>query len=459
MVFSCRSASVPCGTGVSSTGSAMPECVRRIFATSSRDSKSEPRQLNERDGASPAFAPPAFAPPAFAPRQAATPANSAVFQVLRKADAGLAHFAVLQRTAVTEELDLVIALGSPKSFPIQQTSWTWWTEGRKIGLFLQEKTRPERVYSLGIKSGFQDCAAHIERVTPTDSVISCQGEKSERYPNQKWVYDVRAKKLLGQFSYQGFAMYRSFPNAGGAVFLGSDTQRLIAVEYKTDREPAFRILSEADARPWIARVHTSVGIWGIEQHREIYIENDKAPPPAAIPPLPRTTYDQFAAARPGSVKNGNLRANSEIHDSIGPWQQEDGRIWFGKSFYDGEGSTGVGGFGYFDRNERKLHMFQPPEIADWSVSAINVGPDAAWMALAHNGEYGGSSGGLLRYDRQSGELRRFELPDIGLRLIRVGEKILAATNFGLAVVESDRVTRYFIDRTTDGRLRVAPATR
>jgi hypothetical protein len=119
----------------------------------------------------------------------------------------------------------------------------------------------------------------------------------------------------------------------------------------------------------------------------------------------------------------------------------------------------VGGFGYFDMNERRLHMFGPPEIADWSVSAINVGPDAAWMALGQNGEYGGSSGGLLRYDRQSGALRRLGFPDIGFRLIRVGGKILAATDFGLAMVEGDGVKRYFIDRTTDGRLRVAPATR
>jgi hypothetical protein len=390
---------------------------------------------------------------------AATPAESAVFGVFKQADASLSHFAQLQRTAVTEELDLVIAIGSPKALPLEQTLWTWWTEERKIGLFLQEKTRPEHVYSLGTKSGFQDCAARIERVTATDSVISCQGEKSERHPNQKWVYDVRSKKLLGQFSYRPFAMYRSFPSGDAAVFVGSDRQRLIAVEYKVDREPAFRVLSEAGARPWIERVRTSVGTEGMEARRVIYIENDKAPLPSAIPPLPRTTYDQFAAARPLRVKNGYGRAGAEIHDSIGPWQQEDGRIWFGKSFYDGEGSTGVGGFGYFDMNERRLQMFAPPEIADWSVSAIDVGPDAAWMALVRNGEYGGASGGLLRYDRQSGTVRRFGFPDIGVRLIRVDGKILAATDFGLAVVEGDRVKRYFIDTTTGGRLQVAPATR
>ena len=391
--------------------------------------------------------------------KAATPADSAIFGVLRQADADLAHFSLLQRTSVTEELDLVIAIASPKAHPFEKASWIGWSEDRKIGLFLQEKMRPERVYSLGLKSGFQDCAANIERVSVTDSVISCQGEKSARHPNQKWVYDVRAKNLLRQFSYQPFAMYRIFPTADGAVFVGSDTQRLVASKYSTDREPAFRVLSETDARPWIGRVHTSVGTVGMEARRVINVENDKAPLPTAIPPLPRTTYDQFAVARSARVKNGYLREGIEIHDSIGPWQREDGRIWFGKSFYDGEGRTGVGGFGYFDMNERKLHLFAPPGIADWSASAIDVGPDAVWMALVQNGEYGGSSGGLLRYDRQSGAVRRFGLPDTGIGFIRTGGKILVATNFGIAVIEGDQVTRYFIDRTTDGRLRIALATR
>ena len=93
------------------------------------------------------------------------------------------------------------------------------------------------------------------------------------------------------------------------------------------------------------------------------------------------------------------------------------------------------------------------------MSAIELEPDAVWMALVAGGEYGGSSGGLLRYDRQSGALRQLELPDIGAQFIHAGGKLLAATDFGIAVIEGDRVKRYFVDRTTDGRLRVAPAVR
>jgi hypothetical protein len=104
-------------------------------------------------------------------------------------------------------------------------------------------------------------------------------------------------------------------------------------------------------------------------------------------------------------------------------------------------------------------VFTVPEIADWSVSAIAVAPDAVWMALVVNGECGPSSGGLLRYERQTVAVRRFELPDVAVKLIWAGGRILAATDFGLAIIEDDRVKRYFIDRAADGRLQVVAATR
>ena len=56
IAFSCRSASAPCGM-VSSNGSILPECDRRIFVASLLDSLSKPRQLSEHDGVFPVFEP------------------------------------------------------------------------------------------------------------------------------------------------------------------------------------------------------------------------------------------------------------------------------------------------------------------------------------------------------------------------------------------------------------------
>jgi hypothetical protein len=414
--------------------------------------------------------------------QAATPEDSAIFTAFKQGDAALAHIAVLHRTGVTEDLDLVIALGSSKAIPIDQNSPTWWNE--KIGFFLQEKTRPARVYSLGTKSGVEECAMRIERVAVTDTVISCEAEKIGHYVNQKWVYDVRAKKLLKQFSYHPFAMHRIFPNGAGAVFLGRDRKGLVAVGFTPGRDPEFRVLSNAESAEWLRRVPVAEGTESVD--RVLYFQPEpfrpvhfgpsgsfqltrRESPVSALAieetfgdkirsyPLPQSTYDEFAAARPTRVKNGYSREQTGIEEHIGPWKLEDDKLWFGKSFYDGEGRTGVGGFGYFDATERKYHMFMRPEIAGWSVSAIDIEADAVWMALVVNGEYGGASGGLLRYDRQSAAVGRFKFPDIGVQFMRVAGKLLAATDFGIAVIDGDAVKRYFVDRTTDGRLRVVPA--
>lgn len=56
LVFSCRSAAVPCG-GISSVGTVLPECTRRIFSVSLGDSKVVMKRLSEMDGASPSVAP------------------------------------------------------------------------------------------------------------------------------------------------------------------------------------------------------------------------------------------------------------------------------------------------------------------------------------------------------------------------------------------------------------------
>jgi hypothetical protein len=416
--------------------------------------------------------------------QAATPADSAIFTAFKQADAALAHFVLLQRAGVTDELDLVMAMGSSKAIPIDQNSPTWWNEDQTLGLFLQEKARPGRVYSLGTKPGIEECAIRIERVTVTDAVISCEAEKVGRFVHQKWVYDVRAKKLVGQLSYHPFAMHRIFPNGAGAVFIGSDRHGLVAVGFTPGREPECRVLSNAESAKWFRRVPVAEGTEGTE--RVLYMQPEPFRPLPFGPsgsfrlmrsegdalriaieeqsgnkirsyPFPQSTYDEFAAARPTRVGDGYVREQTRIEEDIGPWKLEEDKLWFGKSFYDGEGRNGVGGFGNFSATDREYHLFKPPEIAGWSVSAIDVESDAVWMALVASGEYGGSSGGLLRYDRQTESLRRIELPDIGVQFIHAGGKLLAATDFGIAVIEGDGVKFYFVDRTSDGRLRVVPA--
>jgi hypothetical protein len=172
--------------------------------------------------------------------------------------------------------------------------------------------------------------------------------------------------------------------------------------------------------------------------------------------LPRSTYAAFAAARPARVRNGYAVGATTLQDHIGPSQLENGRLWFGKTFYDGEGFSGIGGFGYFDPVERQFRLFTPSILAHWSVSAIYLQPDAIWLALAHRGELGDSSGGVLRFDRVTEAFDRFDIkPAIGQQFVAVGKHLLLATDAGITVLEPGAIRHYFVDRTTDGRLRIA----
>ncbi len=398
----------------------------------------------------------------------------------------MVHVRVLACAAVTENLDVAIAMGSPKNWPLEADRLVPWTDRQKLGLFLQDKNQPGRVYSLTVEAGSGSCVVRVERIASTDIVIACTGDDVQSTPmNHKFVYNVAEKKLVSHFAYAPFRMYRGFVDSGGAVFVGSDSQRLIAIAFRLDSSQLFQVLDDVQARPWLARLHASVGTVGEERKRILYLEPEEFHPVRfgtfsldreegnSFGPrlaitgqrggktvhyeLPQSSYDAFAAARPERVTNNYVRANTEFDERIGPYQIEGGKLWFGKTFYDGEGTSGVGGFGYFDPAGRKYRLFAPAEVADWSVSAILVEPGTVWTALVRRGEYGGPSGGVLQFDLRTETVHRFGMPDFGEQFLRVGSDLLVATTGGVAVIHGGQVARYFVDRTADGRVRVIPS--
>src|SRR5208283_2680147 len=123
-------------------------------------------------------------------------------------------------------------------------------------------------------------------------------------------------------------------------------------------------------------------------------------------------------------------------------------------FYDGEGWTGTGGFGYFDPATASYHLYALPEIAAWSVSAILVEPDCVWLALDRRGEYGNYPGGLMRWDSNTQTVRRWEMPWIATGMVRSGDAICLGLTNGVAVLRGDRLVSYFVDRSPAGQYRM-----
>ncbi len=164
-------------------------------------------------------------------------------------------------------------------------------------------------------------------------------------------------------------------------------------------------------------------------------------------PLPQSTADEYIRLRPEDVRiNSSTRAQYERQEVIGPYQIENGRIWFGKQFYDGEGMTGVGAFGYFDTSTRAYTLFSPREVARYEISAILVQSDCVWLGLDQFIEdISKAPGGLVRWDRITHAVRRFPLEFV-VRKIRVqGDSLRLETRGGYALFRGGALRRFLAD--------------
>ena len=176
-------------------------------------------------------------------------------------------------------------------------------------------------------------------------------------------------------------------------------------------------------------------------------------------PMPQSTYDEFARARPVRVTHGYTRDATELEETPGPYQIAGSRIWFGKTFYDGEGTSGVGGLGYFDTTTSQYRFLQIPELVDWSVSGILIEEDAAWIGLVGHPEGEPYGGGLIRHDFTSGTSHRLPMREVVHHVVRWQDRIYVATNNGAYLVQENRlVKRYHVEPDIDNRFIIVTET-
>ena len=161
-------------------------------------------------------------------------------------------------------------------------------------------------------------------------------------------------------------------------------------------------------------------------------------------PLPQSTRAEYLALRAEDAKINPLAPDRyERVETIGPWQLEGNVLWFGKQFYDGEGMKGVGAFGFFDTETRHYTLYSPPEIARYEISAILVQPEWVWLGLDRFGEdISTSPGGLVRWNRATGETRRYPL-EFGIgKITEEGGALRLQTHLGYALFRDEKVQRF-----------------
>ena len=349
---------------------------------------------------------------------------------------GLPHAVALGRIPAEGGWDLVVALSSDQ--PCEPAPRPcWWNTKDRLAVLLENRADPAMQVPLAIEPGpNDDCSTRVERFTAEELVLSCTGEKSAIYDNRKFVYDVGARKLVGHFSYAPFSAERVLP---GPIFAMKAGERRIAVEIDSNTgEP--QVTGNAAPGPpqesgaVFGRFHLSRQKSRYGEEYPVIVGEETAYPLAQTKPQPDPT---------------------DRNEQIGPHQLAGGLFWFGKTFYNGEGWTGTGGFGYFDPSTASYRIFALPEIAAWSVSAILVEADSVWLALDHRGEYGNYPGGLLRWDRNTQSVRHWDMAHIATGIVRSGNAIYMGLTDGIAVLRGERVVSYFVDRSQAGQYRMA----
>lgn len=174
--------------------------------------------------------------------------------------------------------------------------------------------------------------------------------------------------------------------------------------------------------------------------------------------FPTPTYTVFKQYRPNRVADGYTEENTTLQVEIGPFQLEGTRLWFGTTFYDGEGTTGIGGIGYFDAQTKTYRVTYLKETADWSVSAIHVDNRFIWLGVVGHPEGSSYAGGLVRYDRITGTARRYAVPTIVNAIHRFRNHLYLGTRDGIYILADDRISHVGFELDVGRRyhLRVTP---
>ncbi|MDA0207605.1 MAG: hypothetical protein O2795_19995 [Acidobacteria bacterium] len=337
-----------------------------------------------------------------------------VIESFHKHDPQMVHFSLLYKGQASDELDVILVRGgrfrdgwrSPKTV-------AYFDGGDLLGVFLVNRTQPSLAYELTIDGGInQGYEAHVEVERATPGEVTIFGGSASR---RKYAYDPGSKQLLWQRDFAADGLRQLTAKDGSFVIWGSirqlgrgpGTPTVVAVAPAAD---GFRPLADTGSLP--ARANTESGLVDLGGGSSCSIYTDPLlgnvaarlvqcvvdGEPQTFHP-PQADFKRFAAARPERVSNGYTEENSTFNETIGPYQFDAQRLWFGLTFYDGEGWTGVGALGAFDVQTRTFAMHYLPEMANWSVSALLVEPDAVWLGLVLNGEGPPYSGGLVRWDR------------------------------------------------------------
>lgn len=111
-----------------------------------------------------------------------------------------------------------------------------------------------------------------------------------------------------------------------------------------------------------------------------------------------------------NAKNYTSLKGDELEQKTASCIQHGGQIWFGISYYSGEGIGGVGGIGHYDPKTQKMKIRRPKLLRSTSVHHVAHDGRSLWLGTAGFYECIGDAPtqGLLRYEWTNGRIESFK---------------------------------------------------
>lgn len=396
-----------------------------------------------------------------------------VIESFHKHDPQMVHFSLLYKGQASEELDVILVRGGRYRDWAALKSLAFFESGDLLGVFLVNRATPSLAYELTVDNDINEgyeADVEVERATPGEATIFLRGNYGIATSRRKYAYDAASKELRWKRDFAAAGLRQltttegSFAISGAIRQLRLDRHETTIVAVVPSTEGFHPYTDSASLQTGAQPESTTEELGGDSScaiHTEPVLDNTAARQVLCLvggePQLfhpPQADFQRFAAARPEKVANGYTEEHATFNETIGPHQFDGTRLWFGLDFYDGEGLSGVGALGSFDVQARTFEMRYLPEVADWSVSALLVEPEAVWLGLARQPEGAQYSGGLLRWDRNTQAVQRWAETPVITGIARQGQRLYMATDEGAAIFENGELIRYVLDVDRDGVYRL-----
>jgi len=137
-------------------------------------------------------------------------------------------------------------------------------------------------------------------------------------------------------------------------------------------------------------------------------------------------------------------------NEIGPYLIEQNKVVFGLSFYDGEGSTGIGGIGFYDLIKKTYNIKYIKEIGDKSIGKMFFYKNELWCALYQRGEGADNYSGVMRYNIDSKEYQVYDILGEVNAIVPWKDYIFINTSKGFYQINDGLITRGVFKTSSNG---------